>query len=40
MRLRNLVRVSLFTNIQFEMDEDSSNVCTYVVYEFSGSLST
>ena len=31
MRLRNLVRVSLFTNIKFEMDEDSSDVCTYVV---------
>ena len=31
MRLRNLVRVSLFTNIKFEMDEDSSDVCTYVL---------
>ena len=31
MRLRNLVRVSLFTNIKFEMDEDSSDVCPYVV---------
>ena len=40
MRLRNLVRVSLFTNIKFEMDDDSSDVCTYVVYEFGGFLST
>ena len=40
MRLRNLVRVALFTNIKFEMDEDSSDVCTYVVYEFGGFLST
>ena len=40
MRLRNLVRVSLFTNIKFEMDEDSSDVCTFIVYEFDGFLST
>ena len=33
MRLHNLVRVSLFTNIKFEVDEDSGDVNTYVVFK-------
>ena len=33
MRLRSLVIVSLFTNIKFEVDEDSGNVCMYVVFK-------
>ena len=35
-RLRNLVRVSLLTNIKFEVDEDSDQIkfktSTYVVF--------
>ena len=33
MPLRNLVRVLMFTNIKFEVDEDSGDVCSYVVFK-------
>ena len=33
MRLRNLVSTSLFTNIKFEEDEDSGDVCAYFVFK-------
>ena len=40
MRLRNLIRDLLFTNIKFEVDEDSGNKCTYVVFKIFHFLST